>query len=69
MFRVKKRYNDLILRPCSEFLLQVSIRNPGFWKEYKKEFLELFDRDDFFKMEVDTLKIWSKILDKFLDMT
>ena len=38
------------------------------YKEYKKEFLELFDRDDFFKMEVNTLKIWSKILDKFLDM-
>ena len=48
MFRVKRKYNYLILRPCSEFLLQVSTRNSSFWKEYKKEFLELFDRDDFF---------------------
>ena len=43
--------------------------NPNFFREFRKEIIELFNRDDFFNVKIPILKIWSKIIDLFLDVT
>lgn len=53
----------------SEFIYTLVLGISTFSKDFKREIIEIFDSDDFFKCNVDTLKIWSKIIDKFLDVT
>ena len=53
----------------STLVLDFGNFNPNFYKECKKEILEVFNRDDFFDVSVKNLTIWSKIIDSFLDNT
>ena len=42
------------------------VENPSFLIEFKNEILEIFEGDEFFNCSIETLKIWSKILDRYL---
>lgn len=59
----------LVLEKTSEILHKLATANPQLFKDCKKDFLEVFGSDDFFDCNVNTLRIWSKLIDSFLDET
>lgn len=69
MFKNKKKHESIILEEASLLIMELSNRNPDFLKEFKKDICEIFERDDFFNVNIETLKTWSKIIDKLLDIT
>lgn len=62
-------FEEVIIEKCTEILYLLSKNNESFVKEYKKEIIEIFEGDDFFKCNVNTLKIFSRLIDRFLDVT
>ena len=59
----------LVLEHSSEILQVLCTQNPHLFKDFKKDFQEVLGADDFFSCNVNTLRIWSKLIDKFLDET
>lgn len=61
-----RKENSLIIQEISEILLILSV-NKSFLNDFKQELLDIFDSDEFFKCDVNTLKMWSRIVDRVLD--
>jgi hypothetical protein len=59
----------VILQKLSEIVYEVSQLSPNFLKEFKREVIDVFEGDEFFKCNINTLKIWSRLIDRFLDTT
>ena len=59
----------MVQEQVSEILHSLTVMNPHLLKDYKKDILEVFSSDDFFNCNVSTLRIWSKMIDMFLDET
>jgi hypothetical protein len=47
----------------------LSRSNESFVKEYRREIVEIFESDEFFRCNVNTLKVCSRLIDRFLDVT
>lgn len=59
----------MVQEQVSEILYSLAVMNPNLLKDYKKDIIEVFSSDDFFNCNVNTLRIWSKLMDMFLDET
>lgn len=59
----------MVQQQVSEILYSLAVMNPHLLKDYKKDIIEVFSSDDFFNCNVNTLRIWSKLMDMFLDET
>lgn len=66
VFIKRNKGDHLILEQTSELIFKLLVENPTFLIEFKHEILEIFEGDEFFNCSIETLKIWSKILDRFL---
>lgn len=67
ILRVRKA-SSLIHQEISEILVILTI-NRSFLGDFKQDLLDIFDSDEFFKCDVKTLKMWSKIIDQVLDFS
>lgn len=63
-----RKDNTLIIQEISEILLFLS-SNRSFLGDFKQDLLDIFDSDEFFKCDVKTLKMWSRIIDRVLDFS
>ena len=70
-FALKNRsgFEDLIIEKITEIVNVLSRNNESFVKEYKREIIDIFESDEFFKCNVNTLKVFSRLIDRFLDVT
>ena len=62
-------YEEIIVEKATELLNVLSRNNDSFVKEFKKEIIDIFEGDDFFKCNINTLKVFSRLIDRFLDVT
>lgn len=63
-----RREHSLLHQEISEILL-VLCTNRSFLAEFKQNLLDIFDSDHFFRCDVKTLKMWSRIIDRVLDFS
>lgn len=69
MLKHRSSLEKVILQKLSEIVYEVSQLSPNFLKEFKREVIDVFEGDEFFKCNINTLKIWSRLIDRFLDTT
>ena len=67
ILKVRKEHS-LIHQEITEILLILCV-NRSFLGDFKQDLLDIFDSDEFFKCDVRTLKMWSKIIDRVLDFS
>ena len=63
-----RKDHSLLHQEISEILL-ILCTNKSFLAEFKQNLLDIFDSDKFFRCDVKTLKMWSRIIDRVLDFS
>ena len=67
--RSRSGVEDITYEKMTEVINVLSKTNESFVKEFKKELIEIFESDEFFKCNINTLKVFSRLIDRFLDVT
>ena len=61
--------DHIIVEQASELIWELARVNNQLLKDYKREIFDIFESDDFFDCNIQTLKVWSKLIDTTLDVT
>lgn len=69
IIKSKNSQDHIIVEQASELIWELAKANNQLLKDYKREILEIFDSDDFFNCNIQTLKVWSRLIDTTLDVT
>lgn len=59
----------VIVEQASELVWELAKANNQLLKDYRREIFDIFESDDFFNCNIQTLKVWSRLIDKTLDIT
>jgi hypothetical protein len=66
---MKTRKDHILLHQEISEILVILCTNKSFLADFKQDLLDIFDSDEFFKCDVKSLKMWSKIIDRVLDFS
>lgn len=67
IFFNRKADEELLLQQQSKLVMDLIKENSSFVVEYKNEIFDVFQSDEFFNANVNSLRVWGKILDRYLD--
>lgn len=59
----------VIVEQASELVWELAKANNQLLKDYRREIFDIFESDDFFHCNIQTLKVWSRLIDTTLDIT
>lgn len=59
----------MIVEQASELVWELAKANNQLLKDYRREIFDIFESDDFFNCNIQTLKVWSRLIDTTLDVT